>query len=113
MRNGKFTPGPWSSYIREMTGPYGETSRKCFIEKDCTALAQFENFGDEDEANAMLCAAAPEMYALLGRVEDYFKNRHIYGYGVEESVSAELLAKTKEVIKRIYGEKQKDSLHRR
>ena len=111
MRN--FTPGPWSSHIIEMTCPYGETRRKCFIEKGGVALAQFANFGDEDEANAMLCAYAPEMYALLGRVEDYFKNRHIYGYGVEESVSAELLAKIKEVIKRIDGEKQKDSLHRR
>ena len=106
MSKGKFTKGPWSSYIIEMTGPYGETSRKCFIEKDCTALAQFENFGDEDEANAMLCAAAPEMYALLGRVEDYFKNRHVYGYGVEASVSAELLAKIEEVIKVVDGKKR-------
>ena len=50
-----------------------------------------------------LISSAPEMYALLGRVEDYFKNRHIYGYGVEASVSAELLAKIKEVIKVVYG----------
>ena len=103
MRKGKFTKGTWSSHIREITGPYGETSRKCFVEKDCTALAQFSNFGDEDEANAMLCASAPEMYALLGRVEDYFKNRHLYGYGVEESVSADLLAKIQEVLKVVDG----------
>ena len=103
MRNGKFTQGPWSSHIREMTFPDGETRRKCFVEKDCTALAQFANFGDEDEANAMLCASAPEMYALLGRVEDYFKNRRIYGYGVEEAVSSDLLAKIKDVIKAVDG----------
>ena len=106
MRKGKFTQGPWSYHIIEITGPYGETSRKCFIEKDCTALAQFANFGDDDEANAMLCASAPEMYALLGRVEDYFKNRHLYGYGVEESVSADLLAKIQDVIKRVDGKKR-------
>ena len=53
-----------------------------------------------------LIAAAPKMYALLGRVEDYFKNRHIYGYGVEESVSSDLLAKIKEVIKMVDGKKQ-------
>ena len=103
MRKGKFTKGTWCSHVKEITGPYGETRRKCFIEKDCTALAQFANFGDEDEANAMLCASAPEMYALLGRVEDYFKNRHLYGYGVEESVSADLLEKIQEVLKVVDG----------
>ena len=84
MGKGKFTQGPWRV----------ESAR--------------------DFASIMrLISSAPEMYALLGRVEDYFKNRHIYGYGVEESVSSDLLAKIKEVIKRIDGEKQKDSLHRR
>ena len=77
MRNGKFTPGPW----------------------------RVESF--RDFASIMrLIASAPEMYALLGMVEDYFKNRHIYGYGVEESVAADLLAKIKEVIKRVDGKKQ-------
>ena len=77
MRNGNFTPGPW----------------------------RVESF--RDFASIMrLIAAAPEMYALLGRVEDYFKNRHIYGYGVEASVSAELLAKIKEVIKGVDGKKR-------
>ena len=77
MRKGNFTKGPWRV----------ESSR--------------------DFASIMrLIASAPEMYALLGRVEDYFQNRHIYGYGVEESVSSDLLAKIKEVIKRVDGEKQ-------
>ena len=77
MSKGNFTQGPWR-------------------------LESFRDF-----ASIMrLIAAAPEMYALLGRVEDYFKNRHIYGYGVEESVSADLLAKIKEVIKMVDGKKQ-------
>lgn len=64
-RAAEFTPGPWVSHIREMTDAGGRTRRKCFIEKDGVALAQFANFGDEDEWNATLAAAAPEMYGLL------------------------------------------------
>ena len=33
-----------------MTDTGGKTFRKCFIENGGTALAQFANFGDEDEA---------------------------------------------------------------
>ena len=64
-RAAEFTPRPWVSHIREMTDADGRTRRKCFIEKDGVALAQFANFGDEDEWNATLAAAAPEMYGLL------------------------------------------------
>ena len=110
MRNGKFTPGPWDFFIKQLNCYDGKTRKKYYIEKDGTALAQFANFGDENEDNIRLCASAPDMYALLGRVEDYFKNRHLYGYGVEESVSADLLAKIKEVIKKADGEMQEDSL---
>ena len=70
MIDDKFTPGPWNSHIREMTGSDGETRRKCFIEKSGVALAQFANFRDEDEANARLCAVAPEMYLLLQMLVD-------------------------------------------
>ena len=42
-----------------MTDTCGKTFRKCFIENGLTALAQFANFGDENEANAKLCAVAP------------------------------------------------------
>ena len=58
---------------------------------------------DSVSSNARLIAAAPEMHALLGRLEDYFKNRHLYGYGVEEAVAADLLAKIQEVIKLVDG----------
>ena len=102
----KYSPGPWRvESSRDFASIMAGEDEICYIDDDLTC----ENVRE----NARLIAAAPEMYALLGRVEDYFKNRHIYGYGVEESVSDDLLAKIKEVIKRIDGEKQKDSLHRR
>ena len=53
-----------------MTDTCGKTFRKCFIEDGGTALAQFANFGDENEANARLCSAAPEMYLLLQMLFD-------------------------------------------
>ena len=95
----KFTKGPWKvESFRDFASIMAGEEEICYIDDDLTC----ENVS----ANARLIAAAPEMYALLGRLEDYFKNRHIYGYGVEESVSDDLLAKIKEVIKRIDGEKQ-------
>ena len=53
-----------------MTDTCGKTFRKCFIENGGTSLAQFANFGDEDEANAKLCAFAHEMYLLLQMLFD-------------------------------------------
>ena len=50
-----------------------------------------------DKKKALIMSNAEEMYALLGRVEDYFQNRHIYGYGVEEIVSADLLREIKKI----------------
>ena len=66
----EWTNGPWNSHIIEMTDTDGETRRKCFIEKGGKALAKFANFGDENEANARLCAVAPEMYLLLQMLFD-------------------------------------------
>ena len=60
-----------------------------------------------DKKKALIMSNAEEMYALLGRVEDYFQNRHIYGYGVEESVSSDLLTKIKEVMKKARGENER------
>ena len=54
-----------------MTDTVGKTFRKCFIENGGTALAQFANFGDENEANAKLCAVAPEMYYILDIIDTY------------------------------------------
>ena len=95
----KYSPGPWRvESFRDFASIMAGEDEICFIDDDLTC----ENVS----ANARLIASAPEMYALLGRVEDYFKNRNLYGYGVEESVSDDLLAKLKEVIKMVDGKKQ-------
>ena len=99
MSKGNFTQGPWRvESFRDFASIMAGEDEVCYIDDDLDC--------DIVRANARLIAAAPEMYSLLGRVEDYFKNRNLYGYGVEESVSDDLLAKIKEVIKRVDGEKQ-------
>ena len=75
MSKGKFTKGKCNLHVREMTGADGETRRKCFVENGGTALAQFANFGDEDEENARLCSAAPEMYRILEQID----RGHLFG----------------------------------
>ena len=96
MSKGKFTQGPWRvESFRDFASIMAGEDEICYIDDDLTC--------DSVSATARLIASAPDMYALLGRVEDYFKNRHIYGYGVEEAVSADLLAKIKGVIKLVDG----------
>ena len=76
MRENRFSRGKWNLHVREMTDTNGETFRKCFIANGLTALAQFANFGDEDEANARLCSAAPEMYRILEQIDRW----HLFGF---------------------------------
>ena len=76
MSNGKFTKGKWNLHVREMTDTCGKTFRKCFIENGLTALAQFANFGDEDESNARLCSAASEMFRILEQID----RGHLFGW---------------------------------
>ena len=98
----KYSPGPWSVAKKsKLTGAVVAEDGEMVC--DPTGAGRYE---DEAEANARLIASAPEMYALLGRVEDYFKNRRLYGYGVEESVSSDLLAKIQEAIKVVDGKNQ-------
>ena len=97
MRKEKFAKGPWRiEEFRDFFSIMAGYTEICYIDDDLNC--------DKVRANARLIAAAPEMHKLLGRVEDYFQNRHIYGYGVEESVSADLLTKIKEVMKKVRGE---------
>lgn len=99
MSEDKFTPWPWNA------PDFGNLSG-AVVAKDGEMVCDPSGAGrneDEMDANAKLIAAAPEMYALLRRIESYFKNRHIYGYGVEESVSAKLLSRIKRVIKKAEG----------
>ena len=76
MSSGKFTKGKWNLHVREMTDTGGKTFRKSFIENGGTALAQFANFGEEDEANARLCSAAPYMYRILEQID----RGHLFGF---------------------------------
>lgn len=96
MSDDKFTTGPWNSHIREMTGADGETRRKCFIEKNGVALAQFANFGDEDEANARLCSAAPEMYRVLEQID----RGHLFGW------DSPLAKRIERALRKANGERQ-------
>ena len=54
-----------------------------------------------DKKKALLMSNVEEMYVLLIRIESYFKNRHIYGHGVEESVSKKLMSRIERVMKKI------------
>lgn len=95
----KYSPGPWRvAKTSKLTGAV--VAKDGEVVCDPTGAGRYE---DEAEANAKLISAAPEMYALLGRLEDYFKNRHIYGYGVEEKVSEDLLSEIKKVMKKVRG----------
>ena len=99
MSEDKFTPPPWSV-------PSKGNLRGAVVAKDGEMVCDPSGAGrheDEAEANARLIAAAPDMYALLGRLEDYFKNRHIYGPGVEESVSKKLMIRIERVMKKADG----------
>ena len=94
----KFRKGPWRiEEFRDFASIMAGYTEICYIDDDFNC--------DKVRANARLITAAPEMYELLGRVEDYFQNRHIQGYGVEESVSTNLLTQIKEVMKKVRGEK--------
>ena len=96
----KYSPGPWSVAKKsKLTGAVVVADGELVC--DPTGAGRYE---DEAEANARLISAAPEIYALLGRLEDYFKNRHIYGYGVEEKVSEDLLSEIKKVMKKVRGD---------
>ena len=96
MSKEKFTKGKWNLHVREMTGADGETRRKCFIENGGTALAQFANFGDEDESNARLCSAAPEMYRILEQID----RGHLLGW------DSPLAKRIEKALRKANGERQ-------
>ena len=99
MSEDKFTPPPW-------TVPSKGRLSGAVVAKDGEMVCDPSGAGrheDEAEANAGLIAAAPEMHKLLIRIESYFKNRHIYGPGVEESVSKKLMIRIERVMKKAEG----------
>ena len=97
MSKEKFTQLPWRiEEFRDFISIMAGYTEICYIDDDLNC--------DNVRANARLIVSAPEMFELLGRVEDYFQNRHIYGYGVEEIVAADLLSEIKKAIKKARGE---------
>ena len=96
MSEDKFTPGPWSA-------PSKGRLSGAVVAKDGEMVCDPSGAGryeDEMDANAGLIAAEHEMHKLLIRIESYFKNRHIYGPGVEESVSKKLMIRIEMVLKK-------------
>lgn len=91
-----YVKGKWNLHVREMTDTNGETSRKCFIENGGTALAQFANFGEEDEANARLCSAAPEMCRILEQID----RGHLFGW------DSPLAKRIEKAVRKANGERQ-------
>ena len=96
MRKNRFTRGKWRLHVREMTDTNGETFSKCFIENGGTALAQFANFGEEDEANARLCSAAPDMYRILEQID----RGHLFG------CDSPLAKRIEKALRKAKGERQ-------
>ena len=96
MSKGKFTRGNWNLHVRQITDTNGETFRKCFIENGGTALAQFANFGEEDEANARLCSAAPEMYRILKQID----RGYLFGW------DSPLAKRIEKALRKANGERQ-------
>lgn len=83
-----FTPGPWE-YVAStkdhgpyVSGPWGGDICDCYVMSNPQSPAvcnggdsrPVHHQADRADANAKLIAAAPEMYAVLRRCEDYFKN---------------------------------------
>ncbi len=70
----QFTPGPWSILFNDKTKVVLEKSGVAIFVAD--TYAGFTKSDSEQEANAALIAAAPEMYEALKKlkvcIEDYF-----------------------------------------
>lgn len=96
MSKGKFTKGKWNLYVMELTETDGGTFRKCFIENGGTALAQFTNFGDDDESNARLCSAAPYKYRILEQID----RGHLFGW------DSPLAKRIEKALRKANGERQ-------
>ena len=77
----RFTPGPWKVHPYLAPGPhckYRDVGPG--LRAVCSVIGEFEKdvMGDEQEANARLIAAAPDMLA------DHAENARILGYLVNE-----------------------------
>ena len=99
MNETKFTPGPWIG-----VGPSFGEPKPVYInaiitdredEDECFEICHLglECYDEEQEANAHLIAAAPELYEVVERLakwnKDYPSSR-VYGYGDIKQIAAEM-----------------------
>ena len=61
--NERFTPGPWVAEKPIGSNGYWDVNSVCTHNEICACLTE-----PDTEANAMLIAQAPEMYALLSEI---------------------------------------------
>jgi len=93
-----FTPGPWhySEVIRGRDQYYRQIRADFKIAEvhAChSGVAGTKKGRAEDEANARLIAAAPEMYEVLQELADSMELAKNYGYEKEHAMIQEVLAK--------------------
>lgn len=91
MSKSKHTPGPWKAVKCGVTNTI-ETNNGASL------LAMMDHYTDEDEANAKLMAAAPEMLEAL----EELKATNSYWW---QDVDENLLVKIESVIKKAKGDK--------
>lgn len=117
MSNEKFTPGPWEADCRMGVFVVRKKGDKlqCLSEASDDSIVyqrgrgmKGSNYGyltDEQEANAYLIAAAPEMYALLSKCSSCI-NYLLHGV-VDDPVIGEsenTMIEIKELLKKARGE---------
>ncbi len=66
--NAKHTPGPWEDHF---CGPFRQTVVDCPNELGLIAVPSERATIEEQDANARLIAAAPEMLEMLRRVSEF------------------------------------------
>lgn len=68
-RTTKFTPGPW-----RLDASTAGCKEILTSEDQSLAFTDGLNDDEEDEANGRLMAAGPEMYAVLQRISEHFRD---------------------------------------
>jgi len=84
MTEPKFTPGPWNvkfHIVDDMTFCVVEDESRKAI---CEVFSHEPNWEDEQEANARLLAAAPEMYEMLASIRRTLKYMGYLPYLVKD-----------------------------
>lgn len=109
MSEPKFTPGPW--YVKpreEIKSMYGSSyTRTTILDSQDGGysprhvIAQIAHGNGQEEANARLIAAAPEMYELLDRIKGMLEFCKL-----ENSIDAETEHEIDRLLKKARGEQK-------